>query len=218
MKNYVLKLMGIPILIMFMNLGFILLMQEVFTQIQTLIPILLLNAFISIDIVIRPISGKKDEYRRSILVVSFISMPIVFLLPYCEYKGLWVHYFSPFLSNWMIVIGIIVLVFGGILLVLSRLQLGEYGGPRIVIEDKHQLITTGVYQYIRHPMYLGFLLLFFGYSFALGSIVIAIVISLVFFLIFKNRMELEEKILITKFGEEYLEYKERTKKILPFLY
>ena len=212
------KLMGVPVLFFFINLGFILFASEVFLALQTLFPILLLNAFISIDIVIRPISEKRDEYNRAILIISFLLMPLVFMLPYIEFILFTVQFLTPLMSFWSFIIGTVLLVLGGVLLILSRIQLGRYGGPRIVIEDKHQLITHGVYQFVRHPMYLGFLLLFFGYSLAFGSIVMSLVISISFFLIFKNRMDIEEKLLISEFGEEYLTYMEQTKKLFPFLY
>jgi protein-S-isoprenylcysteine O-methyltransferase Ste14 len=201
-----------------MDLGFILFAREVFTQIPTLVPILLLNAFISVDIVIRPVSAKKDEYNRYIIAISFLSMPFVFILPYYEYKVITTQILSPLIINLISTVGTVLLALGGILLLLSRIQLGEYGGPRIVIEDKHKLITTGLYQFIRHPMYLGFLLLFFGYSLAFGSFVMTIMIFITFFLIFKTRMDIEERLLISEFGEEYLGYRERTKRLFPFLY
>ena len=201
-----------------MNLGFILVAREVFSHFSMFVPILLLDVFISIDIVIRPVSAKKDEYRRSIIAVSFLSIPILFTLPYYEYKVLMVQILSPLIANWASIIGTVLLVLGGILLLLSRIQLGKYGGPKLVIEDKHQLITTGSYQYIRHPMYSGFLLLFFGYSLSFGSVIMTFTILVVFFLIFKNRMDIEEKLLISEFGEEYLVYMKRTKRLFPLLY
>ena len=218
MKYIIAKVIGVPLLVIFMDLGFILFAREVFTHLPTLVPILLLNVISSIDIVIRPVSAKKDEYNRSIMVIAFLSMPILLMLPYFEYKVITDQILSPSISNWTTMIGTALLMLGGILLLLSRFQLGKYGGPRIVIEDNHQLITTGVYQLVRHPIYLGFLLLFFGYSFTFGSIVLTIVISVAFFLIFKNRIDLEEKLLALEFGEEYLTYMKRTKRLFPFLY
>ncbi|MFX0206547.1 MAG: methyltransferase family protein [Candidatus Hodarchaeota archaeon] len=218
MKYYIWRLLGIPLLVMFMDLAFILFAREVFTQLQTLVPIFLLNVFISIDIIIRPVSTKKDEYNRYIVASSFLLMPILFILPYYEFIVLNDQILSPLIINLISIIGSALMTLGGILLLMSRIQLGEYGGPKIVVEDKHKLITIGLYQFIRHPMYLGFLLLFFGYSLAFGSFIMTIVITFTFFLIFKNRMDIEERLLISEFGEEYLRYMERTKRLFPILY
>ncbi|MFX0152720.1 MAG: methyltransferase family protein [Candidatus Hodarchaeota archaeon] len=218
MKYYIEKLIGVPFLILFIDLGFFLFAREAFTKLQTLVPILLMNAFISIDIVIRPVSAKEDKFNRSVLIISFLSMPIVFIMPYFEYRMIMNQILSPLITALISISGSVLLILGGILLLLGRIQLGEYGGPKIIVEDKHKLITTGLYQFIRHPMYLGFLLLFFGYSLAFGSFVMTIVITFIFFLIFKNRMDIEERLLISEFGEEYLRYMGRTKRLFPILY
>lgn len=212
------RLFGVPILIVFMNSGFILFAGEVYTYLHTLFPIILLNVLISIDIVIRPTSTIKDEYNRSILIISFLSLPIILFLPYFEYKVILYQILTPSIFNWTIIAGSILLLLGGTLLLISRMQLGKYGGPRIVIEKEHQLITNGVYKYIRHPMYLGFLFIFFGYSLSLGSLFMTLVICFVFLLIFKNRIDIEERLLLSEFGEEYANYMKRTKRLLPFLY
>lgn len=212
------KFLSIPLFVLFMDLGFLLFAREVFMPLPTIIPILLFNIFVSIDIMIRPTSVKKDEYPRSILIISFLCLPIILLLPYSESKFSTLSVFPPLITSWNLFIGTGLLVAGGVLLLVCRIQLGEFGSSKIVIEDKHQLITTGVYQHIRHPIYLGFLLLFSGYCFAVGSVVITMVISVVFFLIFKNRMDIEEKLLISTFGEEFLAYMESTKRIFPLLY
>ncbi len=60
------KVIGIPFLLIFINLGFILFESEVFKNPMRTIPILILNIFISIDILIRPISTKKGEHNRLI--------------------------------------------------------------------------------------------------------------------------------------------------------
>jgi protein-S-isoprenylcysteine O-methyltransferase Ste14 len=158
----------------------------VFHDVQTLVPILLFNTFIGIDIIIRLISPGSDEYNRVILVLSFLLMPVIVALSYHENKVLLERGIHLTAFNWMSMLGTCLLTLGGIFLLLSRMQLGKYGGPKIIIEDDHELITTGMYRYIRYPMYSGFLLLFSGYSLALGSILMTTVISTVFFLLFKN--------------------------------
>jgi len=218
MKSFVLKILGVPILVIFMNTGFILFAGEVYTFLHTLIPIFLLNLIISLDIVIRPISPREDKYKRWILVISFLLLPLILLLPYYEYRVIIQHVFTPFLYYWTVISGTVFLFCGGLILLICRIQLGKYGGSRIVIESDHKLITNGLYRFIRHPMYLGFLIIFFGYSLALGSIFMTIVICFTFLLIFKNRIDLEERLLISEFGDKYMKYMERTKKLFPFLY
>lgn len=210
--------MGLPLLFIFMNIVFFLFEQEVFTTTETLLPILLIFIFIGIDIVIRPISKKKDEYNRVVISISFLALPILLVLPYLERQILMQNPFFTLINDLTSIIGNVVLILGGSILLFSRIQIGEYGGSKIVVEDTHRLIISGLYRYIRHPMYSGFLLLFFGYSFSFGSIILTILISMIFFFIFKTRMDLEEKLLLSSFGEEYQNYIEQTKRLIPFFY
>ena len=219
MKFFMLKLLGIPILVLFLNLCFVLFAKEAIYQLSVIVPLSIVNFIIIVDILIRRLSRKKDKFNRYISIATFLIMSFIIIFPYYEQTFLvTVQIFPPPLFYCLSLLGVIILIFGGILLLLSRLQLGRYGGPLIVIEDEHQLITSGVYRYIRHPMYLSFLLIFFGYFTALGSVFMTIIIVLGFFFIFKLRMELEERLLFLQFGEKYKKYMKRTKRIFPFLY
>jgi len=84
--------------------------------------------------------------------------------------------------------------------------------------ENHELIETGLYKYIRHPGYLGFLIVFLGISTALSnwlSIVLMMVPVLVGIM---NRIRIEETFLIEQMGEKYLTYQKRTKKLIPNIY
>lgn len=218
MKLIIGKVIGLPFLFVFMNLGFFLFSPEIFTQLSILLPILLLFVFISIDILIRPISAEKDAFQRLILIISFLIFPIFLYLPYVEFSY-WEN--SLFMSNiycYLLILGNFLLFSGGTILFCSRLQLGKFGGPKLVIETDHILIQTGFYRFIRHPMYLGFLCLFLGYNIAVGGLFVAFLGTCFFFLLFRYRMIIEENQLLEEFGNEYSVYKNRTKRLIPFLY
>lgn len=201
-----------------MNLGFFLFSPEIFTQPTVLFPILLLFVFIGIDILIRPISTKKDAFQRSFLIISFLLFPLFLYLPYFEFF-FWEKSLSENGLAWyFLILGTLFLFFGGSIIFCSRLQLGEFGGPKLVIETNHILIQTGLYRYIRHPMYLGFLCLFLGYNIALGGIFVAFISTCFFFLLFRYRMTIEENQLLREFGNDFSIYKKKTKRLIPFLY
>ncbi|MEM7280753.1 MAG: isoprenylcysteine carboxylmethyltransferase family protein [Pseudomonadota bacterium] len=73
--------------------------------------------------------------------------------------------------------------------------------------DASSLVTAGIYQYTRNPMYLGMVLLLLGFGFFLGS-VIATAVGLVFFVWYINTFQIarEEVALRGLFGEEYSSY------------
>ena len=84
--------------------------------------------------------------------------------------------------------------------------------------ENHELIETGLYKYIRHPGYLGQLLIFTGIAVSLSnwlSILLMIIPVLAGFL---YRIKVEEKFMIRQLGEQYKEYQKRTKKIIPAIY
>lgn len=212
------KLLGIPFLVLFLNLFFIIFTPFVFKGIINLITIIIFNFFICIDIVIRPISAQVDQYKKSILIISFLLMPLMTFIPYFEYYWLLQDHLPVNFINWTECIGIAIMTFGGLITLVSRIQIGKYGGPKITIEKSHQLITSGMYKHIRNPLYLGFLLLFLGYNLAFGSIISTCIIPASLFLILRSRINLEEKLLFQTFGEEYVSYMKRTKRLIPFIY
>jgi len=82
---------------------------------------------------------------------------------------------------------------------------------------EHKLITSGPYHLIRHPIYLGGIL--FGLSIPMISdSLYGFVIMLIPIPIVLHRIRIEEKVLVSRFGQEYLEYARKTKKLIPYIY
>ena len=92
------------------------------------------------------------------------------------------------------------------------------GDPSLLAFEKTtQLVTTGIYRYIRHPLYSSLLLLAWGIFFKLPSLIggILVVIATVFLFLTAKADEAE----CTKFfGHEYREYIKKTKMFIPFLF
>ena len=98
----------------------------------------------------------------------------------------------------------------------ARLKLGpwwadiETGGVR----PNHQVVGAGVYRWIRHPIYVGDLMLLAGYELALNSWAVAGVVVLVPFVAARARRE--EETLARKVAG-YAEYRKRTKGFIPYV-
>ena len=114
------------------------------------------------------------------------------------------------------------LLLGGTMRILSRTTLMKAGlgmleSSRLRIVEGQRLVTSGVYRYIRHPLYLGEIARNIGVPLFFNSFTGLIVILLgnLFLLM---RINIEEEMLIEEFGDEYIEYRKRTKKIIPFVY
>jgi len=127
-----------------------------------------------------------------------------------------------FQSVWVIT-GVPILLFGSALRYLPRRSLVKAGfgsilkTPFLQIVEDHRLVTDGYYKHIRHPIYLGEIGRAMGLAITLSSLygLVFMTIGVVFLLI---RIEIEEKMLIEAFGEEYKEYQQITKKLIPYIY
>jgi protein-S-isoprenylcysteine O-methyltransferase Ste14 len=83
--------------------------------------------------------------------------------------------------------------------------------------DPPRLVDSGVYAWVRHPMYLGTLLFCLAFLFVNISLV-SIVIWVVFFVFYDRMATYEEKNLIEILGEQYTAYQKRVSKGLPKIY
>ena len=111
-----------------------------------------------------------------------------------------------------------VFLLGGLgLYMIARRALGELFSEAVRIIPEHELVTSGPYRLIRHPIYLGEI--FFGLSIPmiLGSLY-GFIIMLVPIPMLLYRIRIEEKTLVSRFGQEYLDYASKTKKLIPYIY
>jgi protein-S-isoprenylcysteine O-methyltransferase Ste14 len=93
----------------------------------------------------------------------------------------------------------------------------RHGKPGRNFENTTRLVTTGLYHYVRHPMYGSLLLLGWGIfikSVTWQSFIIILIISITLYITCK----VEEKEMLKKFGDEYKIYLTKTKMFIPYLY
>lgn len=121
--------------------------------------------------------------------------------------------FSTFLSDhvfWFIrfPLSLIILVISSY---LARAGLKIVFGEE---REKPVVIREGVFNYVRHPIYLGVILLYLGLIFLTLSIIAAAIwLIIILFYYFISRYE--EKILLAEFGEQYKEYMEVVPMLIP---
>lgn len=113
-----------------------------------------------------------------------------------------------------------VVVFAGALWLFWRThrQLGRYWSVTLEIKDKHQLITSGVYAQVRHPMYSAFFLWALAQALLLPNLVAGLAGLVGFGTLFFFRVGREEQMMREAFGAEYEAYEKRTKRIIPGIY
>lgn len=106
-------------------------------------------------------------------------------------------------------------VIGVSLAIWARVHLGRNWSPRPAVKERHELVTTGPYAYVRHPIYTGLILM--AFAVALTGSIWGICIFVVASLVFTLRIDKEEKIMLGLFPNEYPDYRKRTKALIPFI-
>ncbi len=198
------------------NLILLLIAYNVYLNVLFL-TIILLDQLVYIgDTMIRPATPREQaDITTKLVGLFFILHPFILALFFYENLLLTAVYLVILDNNLMSYIGIGIYVIGAIITLTSRVQLGRYGSGVISIEDEHHLITSGIYGYIRNPLYLGALIGRIGLVMSFRGYVSGFLVFLSYFLVFRKRIQIEEQMLISEFGDEYLSYMKNTKRLIP---
>jgi protein-S-isoprenylcysteine O-methyltransferase Ste14 len=187
---------------------------------------LLYNALISIFWlvfivfwIVSAFSSKRTIRRNwSFLWFRLVFIVIILLFFRSELsQGFGGGYQNFILTNpWEGLLGVVLCGMGIALAIWARVYLGRNWGMPMSLKEHPELVTTGPYAYIRHPIYSGVLLAMLGSVLGSGLWWIAIlVVSGVYFIYSATR---EEKIMTKEFPNDYPAYQKRTKMLIPFLF
>ena len=157
---------------------------------------------------------KKDQDKKSL---AFIWITILISMTVAIYIS--INYYFPISTSHAIKYFGSGLIFTGVLLrgmVIS--SLGKYFTADVTIRQGHQLKKDGFYKYLRHPSYSASLLSFIGFGISLNNWVSLIIIVAAILFAFIRRINIEEKTLTEYFGQEYIDYKKNTHRLIPFIY
>lgn len=153
-------------------------------------------------------ASSSDKYVLPILGLSFFLMMVIIDL---DHRFDWSLY-----PVWLEIIGFGIIIIGVYIMYKATLE-NAYASKVLDIREDQELIDTGVYAHVRHPLYTGASGMMMGFPFALGSwwgIIpgIICVASLIL------RIKFEEKMLLKEL-DGYEDYKKRVKyKLIPKLY
>ena len=116
------------------------------------------------------------------------------------------------------VVGIVLIAIGLFIRIQSIMTLKKQFTYTVSKVENYKLIETGMYKWIRHPGYLGQIIIFIGIptSFANWLSVILMIIPVLVGYIYRIRVE--EKFMIEQMGTKYLDYQKRTKRLIPMIY
>jgi protein-S-isoprenylcysteine O-methyltransferase Ste14 len=115
-----------------------------------------------------------------------------------------------------LVLGTVLLALGLGFSVWARRHLGRNWSAHVVVKEDHALIRTGPYRYVRHPIYTGILLAFFGMTLTIGEwrALIGFAFALLAFAVKSGQEELRMRATFP----EYDRYQRETAALIPYVY
>lgn len=154
---------------------------------------------------------EKESEQKKVVKLSGLMFLLGFIVSGLNYRYEWIV-----MPKIIVIIGVIIFLFS-YLMYAEVLRENVYLSRTIEVHKGQNVIDTGLYGIVRHPMYMATIFLFLAMPLILGSI-ISFVIFLVYPLIIIKRIKNEEKIL-EKELEGYLEYKKKVKyRLIPFIW
>jgi protein-S-isoprenylcysteine O-methyltransferase Ste14 len=117
---------------------------------------------------------------------------------------------------WVVAIGIGLQVASFLLALSARRHLGRFWSAEITQKIGHQLVRSGPYRFVRHPIYTALLGMFVGMAIVSGDLHAFVAVGLASFAYWR-KIRLEERNLTDLFGAEYDEYRRRTRALVPWV-
>jgi len=114
--------------------------------------------------------------------------------------------------------GVACLVIGLWLFYRSHADLGTNWSITLEVHEGHRLITQGVYRLVRHPMYSALLLYSIGQALVIPNWVGGLSNLVAFLVLFALRVGPEERMMAQQFGNEYVRYMARTRRLIPHVW
>lgn len=163
----------------------------------------------------KPGTGNQERWDRYVvtgLLIGFITWIVI--MPLDAKRYMW----TPYIPLWIKILGFTALLFSFFFFYRSYAENTFLSAlVRIQAERRQRVISSGVYGFVRHPMYLGGILMFIGTPLLLGSIY-GVLIGLVMSFLLAGRIIGEEKMLANEL-EGYEDYKKKVRyRLLPYIW
>lgn len=125
-------------------------------------------------------------------------------------------HFASYAPSWFqISVGVTLALCALVLFRKTHKALGKMWSVSLDIREKHTLVTTGIYQRLRHPMYTAFWTMALAQAFLLPNLVAGLSGLIGFGILFFLRVGPEEAMMEAEFGQAYRDYRARTHRIIP---
>lgn len=162
----------------------------------------------------RIVVDRKTAQEKSLLALLGVGMVV---LPFVHIFTPWLKFANYKLRSWAGWTGTASFAVGLWLLWRAHADLGRNWSEWLRLRQGHQLVTTGIYRHIRHPMYAFGWLLGIAQALLLQNWIAGLSGLVSFALLYFLRVPREEQMMLGQFGDEYQAYMNRTGRVIPRL-
>jgi protein-S-isoprenylcysteine O-methyltransferase Ste14 len=164
---------------------------------------------------VRPIrKGRLPLGHQTVVLLALVlaSIFLLWFLPFADRR----HIFAFANSQRVRYFGLLLCCCGIVVRLLALRKLDGHFSAYVTLQEKHQLIQSGIYGHIRHPLYLSLLLAAPGFALVFANwLIFPILLVTVIFV--TRRVRDEENLLEGHFGERFLKYKRGTWILIPLV-
>jgi protein-S-isoprenylcysteine O-methyltransferase Ste14 len=147
------------------------------------------------------------------ILISFVAVGYFLAFSFGSSHTGRIHHWNAFFA-----LGVSLVISGMIIRIISISTLKQHFTYTVTKIEDHTLIESGLYKHIRHPGYLGQIVIFIGTATALSNWLSIILMFIPVFIGYSYRIFIEEKFLVKLMGQEYIDYQKRTSKLIPKIY
>lgn len=148
-----------------------------------------------------------DRRARWGMVIQAISYVLLWI------NNFWVR--TP--PNWRVATAVLFLIFAVLLSWTATHALGQHWRMDAGLNADHELVRTGAYRVLRHPIYASMLCTFVGTGLMITPVPWFFAAALVFIVGTEIRVRVEDKLLVVRFGEQFQNYARTTSAYVPFV-
>jgi protein-S-isoprenylcysteine O-methyltransferase Ste14 len=168
-------------------------------------------AFRFADLLVREDASLRTDREGFARRVAY-ELPILLLFAAAPFERTYIY--GAEAPQWSAALGLLIELAGLWLALGARIQLGFFT-PAPQASHASKLVRGGLYRYIRHPIYLGEMLVLTAWPFEYGAPFTEVLMLIIGVIVIRRRIRFEEAELLAVYGDDYAQYMHETDRILP---
>jgi protein-S-isoprenylcysteine O-methyltransferase Ste14 len=163
---------------------------------------------------VKAASRRESARSRMVHIVPLMLAVALLTLPESPVRALGQRFLQA--RVWPFWTGAVLTLAGLLFAVWARVHLGGNWSGTVTVKENHELITSGPYRFVRHPIYSGLLLALIGSALARPEWRGVLAVAIAFYALWR-KSRIEEQFMRNQFGAAYEEYARRVPALVPFI-